>query len=329
MEIKSYLKEKQEVVYKTLKNSFKNNKTSHAYLISGAKGLPILQVAIFMAKSLICNHKDEDGFACLNCIHCKKVDDNSYADLKIISGEQLKTNEVMSLQEEFNKSPLEDGNVKVYIIDLIEKAQISSLNKLLKFIEEPSSNIVALFTTNSVDSILQTIVSRCQIIKLKELYSDDLVNYLISSSFASDDAYLIAKVSNDIEKSVNILNDAKYKDIKQLLKESLNYLKDKNDNFIINFQIKGFKILTTNDEYELFLDMLEACIMQALIKKEDSEYKLNFFNEEILKISKTYKQFDYMINDITNAKIDLVSNANKNLVFDKLLINLLRRWEYG
>ena len=180
MEIKSYLKEKQEVVYKTLKNSFKNNKTSHAYLISGAKGLPILQVAIFMAKSLICNHKDEDGFACLNCIHCKKVDDNSYADLKIISGEQLKTNEVMSLQEEFNKSPLEDGNVKVYIIDLIEKAPIASLNKLLKFIEEPSSNIVALFTTNSVDSILQTIVSRCQIIKLKELYSDDLVNYLIS-----------------------------------------------------------------------------------------------------------------------------------------------------
>lgn len=329
MEIKSYLKEKQEVVYKTLKNSFKNNKTSHAYLISGAKGLPILQVAIFMAKSLICNHKDEDGFACLNCIHCKKVDDNSYADLKIISGEQLKTNEVMSLQEEFNKSPLEDGNVKVYIIDLIERAQIASLNKLLKFIEEPSSNIVALFTTNSVDSILQTIVSRCQIIKLKELYSDDLVNYLISSSFARDDAYLIAKVSNDIEKSVNILNDPKYKDIKQLLKESLNYLKDKNDNFIINFQIKGFKILTTNDEYELFLDMLEACIMQSLIKKEDSEYKLNFFNEEILKISKAYNHFDYMINDITNAKIDLVSNANKNLVFDKLLINLLRRWEYG
>ena len=329
MEIKSYLKEKQEVVYKTLKNSFKNNKTSHAYLISGAKWLPILQVAIFMAKSLICNHKDEDGFACLNCIHCKKVDDNSYADLKIISGEQLKTNEVMSLQEEFNKSPLEDGNVKVYIIDLIERAPIASLNKLLKFIEEPSSNIVALFTTNSVDSILQTIVSRCQIIKLKELYSDDLVNYLISSSFARDDAYLIAKVSNDIEKSVNILNDPKYKDIKQLLKESLNYLKDKNDNFIINFQIKGFKILTTNDEYELFLDMLEACIMQALIKKEDSEYKLNFFNEEILKISKAYNHFDYMINDITNAKIDLVSNANKNLVFDKLLINLLRRWEYG
>ncbi len=325
MEIKSYLKEKQEVVYKTLKNSFKNNKTSHAYLISGAKGLPILQVAIFMAKSLICNHKDEDGFACLNCIHCKKVDDNSYADLKIISGEQLKTNEVMSLQEEFNKSPLEDGNVKVYIIDLIERAPIASLNKLLKFIEEPSSNIVALFTTNSVDSILQTIVSRCQIIKLKELYSDDLVNYLISSSFARDDAYLIAKVSNDIEKSVNILNDPKYNDIKQLLKESLNYLKDKNDNFIINFQIKGFKILTTNDEYELFLDMLEACIMQALIKKEDSEYKLNFFNEEILKISKAYNHFDYMINDITNAKIDLVSNANKNLVFDKLLINLLRR----
>ena len=54
-------------------------------------------------------------------------------------------------------------------------------------------------------------------------------------------------------------------------------------------------------------------------EKEDKRY--------ISKISEKYQHIDHMIDDITKAKIDLLSNANKNLVFDKLLINLLRRWE--
>ena len=62
-----------------------------------------------------------------------------------------------------------------------------------------------------------------------------------------------------------------------------------------------------------------------IIKKEDSNYVSNFFDKQISDISKNYDHIDHMINDITKAKIDLLSNANKNLVFDKLLINLLRR----
>ena len=71
--------------------------------------------------------------------------------------------------------------------------------------------------------------------------------------------------------------------------------------------------------------MLEVCLLEAIIKKEDPQHVSYFFDELINKISKNYSHIDYMIDDITKAKIDLLSNANKNLVFDKLLINLLRR----
>ena len=155
---KSYLKEKQHIVFQVLKNSFKRKKTSHAYIISGSKGSPILDTAIFIAQSLVCSNKDENNLACECCVNCLKIKNNAYADYKIILGDELKTDVTLSIQDEFNKSSIENENVKIYIVHQIEKAPISSLNKLLKFIEEPTSNIVAIFTSNSVSSILTTIV---------------------------------------------------------------------------------------------------------------------------------------------------------------------------
>lgn len=325
MPFKNILQEKQPIVYKILENSFKRNKTSHAYIISGSKGSPVLETALLMAQSFVCTNKEEDNLACEQCINCQKIINNSYADFIMINGENLKNEATLNLQEEFNKSALENENVKIYLIHLIEKAPIASLNKLLKFIEEPSSNIVAIFTSNSVSSILPTIVSRCQVINLKEFMVKDLANYLQENNVNKDDAWLLSKISNNAEKNLEIIQDSNYQIIKEILKKSLNYLATKNDYFIVYFQIEGLKKINETSQIDLFLDMLEICLLEAIIKKEDSNYISEFFDEEISMISKSYSHIDHMINDITNAKIDLLSNANKNLVFDKLLINLLRR----
>lgn len=325
MKTKNYLLEKQPIVFQVLKNSFSKDKMSHAYIISGSKGAPVLQTAIFMAQSLVCEHKDEFNMACEECINCKKISNNSYADFKLINGEDLKNDATMAIQEEFNKSSIEKENKKIYIINLIEKAPIASLNKLLKFIEEPQSNIVAIFTSNSTEKILQTIVSRCQVITLREFQNKDLVDYLIKNDIEKEDAYLISKISNNAEKNLEIINNENYLIIKEILKNSLRHLGNKKDFFIIYVQTELVKKVDNNDFVELFLDMLEACLLQAIIKQEDKEYVCPFFDEYITNISKNYNKIDHMINDITQAKIDLLSNANKTLVFDKLLINLLRR----
>ena len=57
MQVKEMLKESQPVVYRILENGFKNKKTSHAYLISGEKGMPVKQTALFLAQSFLkCRH---------------------------------------------------------------------------------------------------------------------------------------------------------------------------------------------------------------------------------------------------------------------------------
>ena len=322
---KQYLKEKQHIVFQVLKNSFSKDKTSHAYIINGSKGSPILETAIFMAQSLVCQNTDEFNLACEECVNCLKIKNNGYADFKIFTGEQLKTDVTLSIQEEFNKSAIESENVKIYIIHQIEKAPIASLNKLLKFIEEPTSNIVAIFTSNSVSSILPTIVSRCQVISLKEFMIKDLVEYLINNGVNESDAWLISKISNNAEQNLNVVKSEQFSIVKEVLESSLNNLSRNTDYFIVDFQINGLKNLADNKDVELYLDMLEACLMEAIICKEDDSYVPHFYKSQVIIISKIFKHIDHMISDITNAKIELHSNANKNLVFDKLLINLLRR----
>lgn len=325
MKTKEYLINKQHIVYQVLKNSFKNKKTSHAYIISGSKGSPILDTAIFLAQSLVCLNKDENNLACEECINCQKIKNNAYVDYKLIEGVDLKNDVTLAIQDDFNKSSVENEDIKIYIINLIEKAPVASLNKLLKFIEEPNSNIVAIFTSNSVDSILQTIVSRCQTITLKEFMVSDLIEYLVNNNVSYEDAWLISKISNNAEKNLDLVNDVTFNVVKNQLANSLKNLGNKNDYFIVDFLVEGMKNLTENSSIELFLDMLEVCLLEAIIKQEDKEHKSVIFDEHISKISEKYQHIDHMIDDITKAKIDLLSNANKNLVFDKLLINLLRR----
>ena len=147
----------------------------------------------------------------------------------------------------------------------------------------------------------------------------------MQNNVAEDDAWLISKISNNAEKNLEIVNHEQYKTLKENFKNALYYLAKQKDYFIVYSQVEVLKNIEDNSMLELFLDMFEICFLEAIIKKEDLSYTSKFFDEEISVLSKNYKHLDHMIEDITKAKIDLLSNANKNLVFDKLLINLLRR----
>lgn len=323
MNIKEYLKTSQKVVYEMIKNAFSLQHTSHAYIINGNKGTPLDEIAIFMAQSFVCLNKDIDHLACETCLTCQKIANKTYADFKFIKGEDLKTEAINNLQNDFNKSSIEQGNIQIYIISLIEKAPIASLNKLLKFIEEPTSNIVAIFTTNSLDAILQTIVSRCQIISLKQFTTTELATSLIESGINEEDAYLIAKVSNNYENNLALASNEAFKSIKEILKESLDYLANNDDYFIVYMQTKALKELESNNYLELYLDMLEVCFLEALISKDNDSYKPKFLANEIKLLGQQATNLENKIKEITKANLALLSNANSNLVFDKLLINLL------
>jgi len=60
------------------------------------------------------------------------------------------------------------AKIKIVVINGAEKLTLPAQNALLKTLEEPPVNSLIILTTAKKDSLLPTIISRCQIIKLKE-----------------------------------------------------------------------------------------------------------------------------------------------------------------
>jgi len=76
-----------------------------------------------------------------------------------------------------NRSPI-SSNVKVAIIDGVDKLSNSAANALLKTLEEPSNSTIVILTANDVRAVLSTIQSRAQIIKLNYVADTEIREFV-------------------------------------------------------------------------------------------------------------------------------------------------------
>ena len=131
MRTKDLLIKTQRVAFQTLANGFKSNRISHAYLISGSVESSLKELAVYLAKSLVCSNLEP--LACEECINCIRIEENNYPDYIFIDGsnESIKKHQIEELQETFSKVSLEINGKKIYIIHLIEKATLGAVNSLL------------------------------------------------------------------------------------------------------------------------------------------------------------------------------------------------------
>ncbi len=300
----------QPIASRTLVQAISNNKTSHAYLFETNEYYKANDFIISFVKDMICNDNDNTD---INDNICKQIDNDEYIELKVINpqGLQIKKEEMINLQEEFKSKPIE-GKKKIYIINNAEKLNSSSANTILKFLEEPEANIIAILVTNSRYQIINTILSRCQLITLintkKDRFSStfDKINNLVynNSSFLDEE-----QKKDQIEHAIGFLSF--YEDKK---KETLLF---SNSEFIQHFStrdavVNAFEIMKifyldvlkfkTNTKMEVFNEYVD--LIKAISGK-------NTLLSLIFKIKKT-------IEYIEKTKY----NVNINLLIDSFIIEL-------
>ena len=130
MNKEEYLEKYQKVLYRTLKNALNKNQVSHAYLLIGEPGIPLLPIANFLAKSLVCDHPTP--FACESCFTCLRFDEGNYADFLLLNGQgkTIKKNEIQALETLFEKTSIEEKGKMIYIIHLVENMTTEAVNSL-------------------------------------------------------------------------------------------------------------------------------------------------------------------------------------------------------
>ena len=162
-----------------------NNKISHAYLIEVDNYDEDIKYIFDFIKMILLNCKYEDLNNNKNDI-INQIDTNNYPDIRIISTDTsiIKKSQLLELQEEYiNKSLLD--NKRIYIIMESEKLNDSAANTMLKFLEEPEDDIIAFLITNNRYHVINTLLSRCQILSIKENcfnlnYDDNFIELLNS-----------------------------------------------------------------------------------------------------------------------------------------------------
>ena len=298
-------KEEQPLAYKMLNNAIKNNKLSHAYLFEINGYSNSKQFLVALAKALLCGHTNKEQSK--DCHICEKIDKNIYSELMIINpdGMWIKKEQLIDLQKAFMTKSVE-SNKKVYIINNVECLNASSANSILKFLEEPEDNIIALLATDNIHQLLDTIISRCQIVSLtKQENSEDKT---VEEKIAH---YL--NIENDENLSNMIVDTIDF--IFYLEQHHLKTIVFTKDLVLSKFEDRG--------KLENFLDIMILFYKDVIdykIKKQNSIFDLR----DIEKIDKknTNEKLENKINCIMNAKKDLKVNANINLLIDKLVIEL-------
>jgi len=261
----------------------KNNILSHAYLIEVNNYEDDYKLVLSFVKMILCtkNLKNIQSLNCGDCNVCKLVDDGSYPDLIVIEpdGNFIKKEQIIQLENEFSNYSLL-SNKRIYIIKEAEKMNGYSANSMLKFLEEPCDDVIAILLTTNRYKIIDTIISRCQLLSLKSIvelkdfdkfivlldnmvFIDDLfINYdfIISSLFLNNENKVDKNIVKNYFIDLSILFLDYYNNDKLNVSEELLLIlnkisKDKIFNYICIIQNELYK-LNFNVNTKLWLDML-------------------------------------------------------------------------
>jgi DNA polymerase-3 subunit gamma/tau len=167
----------QRSITHTLQNAISQNRVSHAFLFSGARGVGKTSTARILAKALNCE-KGPQLNPCNQCSNCKEITDGTSMDVIEIDGASNRgIEEIRELRENVRYTPAK-SHYKIYIIDEVHMLTREAFNALLKTLEEPPAHIIFIFATTEPHKIPATILSRCQRYDFKRIPLKELIESL-------------------------------------------------------------------------------------------------------------------------------------------------------
>lgn len=152
-----------------LRGHIVHNNLRHAYLITGPSGVGKENLAVRFIQAINCPDPVEPGIPCRSCQTCQRIARMEHPDLFPVKVEenstQIKIDQIRELIHLFSLTPY-IASRKIGLLINFEQANPQAQNSLLKTLEEPPGNSIMILTATTANSLLDTITSRCEEIKL-------------------------------------------------------------------------------------------------------------------------------------------------------------------
>ena len=360
-------------IKKELQRNLTLGRVPHCQLICGPEGSGALPVAIAYARQVICNELDQKAEFCnLKISELKHPDlhfvypvaNNQDVKSKAISSsfitnwrEFLSLNPYGNLFEWYMSIGIEnkqgkigkdeaenlikkmslksyEGGWKAVIIWMAEKMNPSATNKLLKLIEEPPEKTLFIFVAEDELLLMDTLVSRCQIINLNKIPNDLIKKALIDKGF-----------SNELANKASLESNGSYN-------KAFSFAKGKESDSVFEkwFQSWVRSAFKVKKNKEAVLELVDWSKTVSKSGRETQKkfigYSLEVFRQALLLnygISEltfyspstdfNFDSFSKFIGganveeislELENAYIQIQSNGNPNMIFTDLSLKLTR-----
>ena len=290
----------QEIIVKTLKNSIKNNRFSHAYMFFGPRGTGKTTVSKIFSRAVNCLDSF-DGNACGKCKNCLHSHEKECVDIiEIDAASNNGVDEIRDLRNKISLVPAE-LKYKVYIIDEVHMLSIGAFNALLKTLEEPPKHAIFILATTDPQKVPETIVSRCQCFSFKRISNDIIVERLKSVCEQEN-----IDIDIDALKNIALMSDGGLRDALGNLDKLVSYTSGKieyNDFLELNGLVK-------EKEINLFCEYVFSGSVDKMLKfindvNNDGKNLVQFL------IQIMYYLRDHLINYYVNSK---------KMIFDVVLV---------
>jgi len=241
----------------------------------------------------------------------------------------ISKNESQEIIRKLNLKTFE-AEYKIVIVWMPERMNIVAANKLLKMLEEPPPKTVFLLVSESTGMILQTILSRVQLIKVPKIKNEDLKEYLsqkftyteqqIMDAVRLSDGNLISALrvlqdneenAGNLDKFVSLMRLCWTKDVLGLLQwcESMTGIgRERQKSFL------GYTLRMIRENFILNCQVPEL----ALLTLKESDFSSKFF--PFINQDNVYQ----MVEELNKAQYHIESNGNDKIIFLDTALKLIK-----
>lgn len=179
----------QPQVREFLRASVRQGRVSHAYLFTGPAGSNKTLAAYALAQAVLCpkGPAGPRGGQCGACDACSRVMRKKHPDVRYFAPEGANgylVDQVRDIVADTSLAPIQ-AQKKVYILDRADLLGTAAANAFLKTLEEPPADVLLVLLGRTCESVLPTIVSRCQVVPFRHIPATEAAGILVQNTGAS------------------------------------------------------------------------------------------------------------------------------------------------